>query len=322
MPFVSSRIHPRLGFPCFFHTPRRLFIASGFSLEEAMPNSRPRHRHHKDPTALFLPPPILHERYQLDPRSIGSGGGARVYRAWDPFQGKHVVLKRAHLSHKHEKALYAEAETLSGLHHPAIPAFVEYFEEDGRAYLVETWMEGKPMKHLRSFTLAHILWIGRQLCDVLEYLHRQHLVHRDIAPGNILVNMKNQTLSLLDFGLARLEPCATHGGEVTDGMDRAAGTPGYVAPEQWSKGAVSRACDIYGLGMVLGCALTNCQPHEVIAVRSFADLWDNPRTIPAEQVPLLGLLDRMLSSYEERRPDLSEIHFLFSHLSRQLFGTD
>lgn len=287
-----------------------------------MPNSRPHSRRRKRPTALFLPPPILHERYLLDTTSIGSGGSARVYRAWDTFQGKHVVLKRAHLTHKHAEALSAEAEILSGLHHPAIPAFIEYFEEEGRAYLVEAWREGTPMKHLRFFELEHILWIGRSLCDVLDYLHRQHLVHRDIAPGNVLLDLEHQTLSLLDFGLARPESFATHGSDAPDVIERTAGTPGYVAPEQWNEGAISRACDIYGLGMVLLCALTDCQPHEVIAVRSSADLWDDPGTIPAEEVPLLALLDRMLAPHGERRPDLTEIHFLLSHLQRCVFGTD
>ena len=286
-----------------------------------MPNSRP-HPRRKRPTALFLPPPILHKRYLLDPTSIGAGGSARVYRAWDTFQGQHVVLKRAHFSHKHEKALYAEAETLSSLCHPAIPTFVEYFEEDRRAYLVETWMEGTPMKQLHFFTLAHVLWIGQHLCEVLEYLHRQRLVHRDIAPGNVLLHMKHHALSLLDFGLAHVEPGVAPGGDIPDVYERTAGTPGYVAPEQWSEGVVSRACDIYSLGMVLGCALTDSLPVTATAVSSFIELRENPRAITVEERNLLALLDRMVTVQPEKRPDLSEVHFLFSHLSRQLLGTN
>lgn len=284
--------------------------------------SHPHPRRRKPPSALFLPPPILHERYLLDPTSIGVGGSARVYRAWDAIQGKHVALKRARLSHRHSDMLSAEAETLSGLHHPSIPAFIEYFEEEGRAYLAEAWMEGMVMKQLCHFEIEHVLWIGRHLCEVLDYLHRQHLVHRDIAPGNILLNMEKQRLALLDFGLARPEPCATQDHDDSGVIERTAGTPGYVAPEQWNEGKVSPACDIYSLGMVLLGALTGCQHQEIVAVRSSLDLWETPATIPVEEVPLLVLFDRMIASDAAVRPHLTEVHFQICHLQRCLFGTD
>lgn len=292
-----------------------------------MPNFFPQpHRQkqprRKQPSALFLPPPILHKRYQLDSASIGAGGAARVYQAWDTLQGKQVVLKRAHLSQKHRDMLFAEAEMLAGLHHPAIPAFIEYFEEDGRAYLVEACMEGTPMKLLRHFTFAHVLWIGRRFCEVLDYLHRHDVVHRDISPSNILLLMEKQALALLDFGLARPEPDATREDALPSGKERPAGTLGYVAPEQWNDGVVSTACDIYSLGMVLLCALTDCSPQEIVSVRSSFDLWENPATIPGEEVPLLELLDRMIAADAAVRPHLTEVQFCFSYLSRQALGAD
>jgi serine/threonine protein kinase len=231
------------------------------------------------------------------------------------------VLKRAHFSHRHSTALCYEAEILSTLHHPALPPFVEYFEEEGRAYLVEAWMEGTPMKHLRYFELEHILWIGRRLCGVLAYLHRQHLVHRDIAPGNILLDLEHQTLSLLDLGLARLSLPSPHLREAPETLQLTAGTPGYVAPEQWNEGMVSPAADIYSLGMVLGCALTDYEPQEVVAVPSFVDLWDDPRNIPSAILPLLALLDRMIAWHHEKRPTLSEVSRTLSQIEVHLFGT-
>lgn len=275
----------------------------------------------KSPRALFLPPPIVHQRYTLG-QEIGHGGQARVYRAWDSHQGMPVVLKRAHLRTRAEKALYAEAETLAGLHHPAVPAFVAYFEEGGFSYLVETLREGTAMKHLRHFTLAHILWIGYHLSDILTYLHRQHLIHRDLAPGNILLEMEHQSLSLLDFGVACLEPGTALQGAPAAMDELTVGSPGYVAPEQWERGAISPACDIYGMGMVLGCALTDCQPGVATAVSSFAELREHPHTISTEEMQLLRLLDRMVLPNPAERPDLSEVQFLFSHLSRQIPGTD
>jgi eukaryotic-like serine/threonine-protein kinase len=273
----------------------------------------------KSPRALFLPPPIVHQRYKLG-QEIGSGGQARVYRAWDTRQGTHVVLKRAHLSTRAEKALYAEAETIAGLDHPAIPTFVAFFEEGGFSYLVETLREGTAMKHLRHFALEHVLWIGQHLGDVLAYLHQRHLIHRDIAPGNILLEMEHQSLSLLDFGLARPEPCVNQGAAPSSRGELTAGSPGYVAPEQWEQGAINPACDMYGMGMVLGCALTDCQPGVATAVSSFVELLEHPRVISPEEIQLLRLLDRMVLPNPAERPDLSEVQFLFSHLSRQVLG--
>lgn len=279
---------------------------------------RPHRR--RPPSALLLPPPILHERYILD-QEMHSGGCARVYRAWDTCQGMPVALKRAHLSNKHHEALRYEAEILSTLHHPMLPAFLEYFEEGGRAYLAEAWMEGTSIKQLRHFDLEHVLWMGRQLCEVLAYLHRHHLVHRDITPGNILLDLEYQTLSLLDLGLARLSLPSPHLREAPEVLQRAAGTPGYVAPEQWEAGRVSPAADIYSLGMVLGCTLTDCEPQEIVVVPTFADLWDDPRDLPPEILPLLALLDRMITWNPEKRPPLSEVSRTLSQLETRLLGT-
>jgi serine/threonine-protein kinase len=281
---------------------------------------RPR-RKPKDPRALFLPPPIVHERYQLG-QEMGHGGQARVYRAWDRRQGVSVVLKRAHLSTRAEKALCAEAELLAGLHHPAIPTFVAYFEEGGFSYLVETLREGTPMKHLRHFTLAHVLWIGHHLSNVLAYVHQQQVVHRDLAPGNILLDMQRWSLALLDFGLARPAMSVTQGSAHAPREELAAGSPGYVAPEQWEQGVISPSCDIYGMGMVLGCALTDCLPGVATAVASFVELRKHPQTISLEERQLLRLLDRMVLPNPAERPNLSEVQFFFSHLSRQVLGTE
>lgn len=274
-----------------------------------MPPSHSRRPH--APSVLFLPPSTLHWRYHLEHES-GRGGCARVYRAWDTREGKLVALKQAHMSHKHGETICYEAELLSGLHHPAIPAFVEYFEEGGRSYLVEEWRDGTVMKHLRYFDLQHVLWIGLCCCDVLEYLHQHHLVHRDLTPGNVLLDMERKTLSLLDFGLARLDRPSPHFHAAPGRLPLTAGTPGYVAPEQWKDGMVTTAADIYSLGMLLGCALTDCQPEAVLAAQSFCLLWDDPQDIPTEILFVLALLDRMITPQYEERPTLTEVARLLS----------
>ncbi len=102
-------------------------------------------------------------------------------------------------------------------------------------------------------------------------------------------------------------------------MKLAAGTRGYVAPEQWNEGAISPASDIYGMGMVLGCALTDSRPDVAIRASSFAELCE---TLSEEERQLLAFLDRMVAARQDERPELREISCLLSQLSHQRFGID
>jgi serine/threonine protein kinase len=267
-----------------------------------------RSRVSKAPAALIFPLSVLHRRYAVE-CEIGHGGCAHVFRAWDAQAAQVVAIKRAHLSQKSEELLLSEAELLAGLHHPAIPAFLEYFEEDGRCYLVEEWRAGTPMKRMRFFSLPKVLWIGRTLGDVLAYVHSRDLFHGDLAPGNVL--LAEQALSLIDFGFAR---CSSD-------PPRTKGTPGYASPEQWQEGMGSAAGDIFSLGMLLGCALTDTTPEEVQRARSFSNLWDEPGDVPAELVPLLALLDHMIAATPDARPALAEVQQFLHAMERQLIST-
>ncbi|HEU5377151.1 MAG TPA: serine/threonine-protein kinase [Ktedonobacteraceae bacterium] len=277
--------------------------------------ARPRLR--KPPVPLDLPPPVLHRRYELG-NEVGRGGCASVYHAWDIRAGKPVALKRAHWGQQYHAALFHEAETLARLHHPAIPAFVEFFEEAGGAYLAQEWKDGTPLTERQRFSLTEILWIGLQCTEVLAHLHQQRLVHRDIAPGNILLDREHQRLCVLDFGLACLDYSSPHAEEAPPLFASIAGTPGYVAPEHWVEGTVSPAGDIYSLGMLLGCALTGREPPDAVTVPSFAALWDDPRTLPAGLLPLLELLDQMCAFQPEDRPDATTVCSTLTRLQAEL----
>lgn len=282
-----------------------------------MYRTRPRLR--KPPIPLDLPPPVLHRRYERG-NEVGRGGCASVYRAWDRREGQPVALKRAHQGQPYHAALSHEAEALARLHHPAIPAFVASFEEAGSAYLAEEWKDGTPLTEQQRFSLTEILWIGLQCAEVLAHLHQQQLVHRDIAPGNILLDREHQRLSVLDFGLACLDCSSPHTQEALPGIASVAGTAGYVAPEHWTQGTVHPAADIYSLGMLLGGVLTGREPPDAVTVPSFAALWDDPRTLPAGLLPLLDLLDQMCAFQPEDRPDATTVCSTLTRLQAELDG--
>lgn len=203
--------------------------------------------------------------------------------------------------------LRAEADILSSLQHPSIPTFLEYFEEKSRSYLVEEWRPGTPMSRMRFFSLPKVLWIGRRLGAVLAYLHHSQLFHGDLSPGNVLLAEKG--VSVIDFGLAHR----------SGAHPRAKGTPGYAAPEQWDEVRSNAVSDIFSLGMLLGCALTDSEPEEVNRAGSFIHLWDDdPACLPAEFVPLLTFLERMINPSATRRPDLAEVQSTLFSLEQHL----
>ncbi|USR91104.1 serine/threonine protein kinase [Phormidium yuhuli AB48] len=155
---------------------------------------------------------------------------------------------------------YQEATQLSKLgEHPHIPTLFAFFEEDGRLYLVQEYVDGQTLWHEMersgAFSETKIREILVQLLPVLRYVHQNKVIHRDITPVNILRRNRDGKLMLIDFGVSKQltkTALAEPGTKV--------GTMGYAPLEQLRSGQAYPASDIYSLGVTCLQLLTNTRP--------------------------------------------------------------
>jgi serine/threonine-protein kinase len=195
---------------------------------------------------------------------IGRGGQGVVFRARQKSLNRNVALKVIGLGQwatpAHLKRFRLEAEAAASLDHPYIVPIYEVGEQDGQCYFSMKFIEGGQLDEVVKHTPISIRQAAELMAKVartVHYAHEHGILHRDIKPGNILLDAKGET-HLTDFGLARLvesESTVTRTLEVL-------GTPSYMAPEQAAgdNAKLTRATDVYGLGAVLYQLLTGHPP--------------------------------------------------------------
>ena len=195
---------------------------------------------------------------------MGRGGQGIVYRARQKSLNRTVALKIVGLgpwaTERHLKRFHLEAEAAASLDHPCIVPIYEIGERDGSCYFSMKLVEGGPLNEVagRGQMSPHQgAEIIARLARTLHYAHQRGVLHRDIKPGNILIDAKGDP-HLTDFGLARLVETESTVTRTTEAL----GTPSYMAPEQ-AKGnspQLTSATDVYGLGAVLYHLLTGHPP--------------------------------------------------------------
>jgi serine/threonine protein kinase/tetratricopeptide (TPR) repeat protein len=205
---------------------------------------------------------------------IGRGGQGVVFRARQKSLNRTVALKVIGLGQwatkAHLKRFRLEAEAAAKLEHPGIVPIHEVGERDGSCYFSMKFVEGGQLDEVvrsatadsscgerASMSIRQAVELIAKVARTVHYAHEHGILHRDIKPGNILLDAKGEP-HLTDFGLARLletESSVTHTLDVL-------GTPSYMAPEQavGNNAAVSSATDVYGLGAVLYQLLTGHPP--------------------------------------------------------------
>jgi TolB-like protein/Tfp pilus assembly protein PilF len=195
---------------------------------------------------------------------IGRGGQGVVFRARQKSLNRIVALKVIGLGHwateAHLKRFRLEAEAAARLEHPGIVPIHEVGERDGSCYFSMKFVEGGQLDEVvrrAPMSIRQAAELIVKVARTVHYAHEHGILHRDIKPGNILLDAKGEP-HLTDFGLARLVESES---SVTQTLD-VLGTPSYMAPEQavGNNAAVSNATDVYGLGAVLYQLLTGQPP--------------------------------------------------------------
>ena len=201
---------------------------------------------------------------------IGRGGMGAVYlaqRADGEFDQQVAikVVKRGMDTDEIVRRFRDERRLLARLQHPAIARLYDGgVTDDGRPYLVMEHIVGKPIDAYcrdRRLSIAQRLDLFRNVCDAVQYAHRNLIVHRDLKPANILVTDDGDA-KLLDFGIARLiEEDADVESTVTRPGRRML-TPQYASPEQLLGEPITTASDTYSLGVILYLMITGRHPFE------------------------------------------------------------
>ena len=195
---------------------------------------------------------------------IGRGGQGVVYRARQKSLNRTVALKIIGLgpwtTEVHLKRFRREAETAAHLEHPCIVPIYEVGERDGQCYFSMKLIEGGQLDEVvkeTSISIRQAAELVAKVARTVHYAHEHGILHRDIKPGNILLDAQGEP-HLTDFGLARL----VEGDSTITSTLEVMGTPSYMAPEQGAgeHTKISKATDVYGLGAVLYQLLTSHPP--------------------------------------------------------------
>jgi Tol biopolymer transport system component/tRNA A-37 threonylcarbamoyl transferase component Bud32 len=195
---------------------------------------------------------------------IGRGGMGVVYLAervdGEVRQRAAVKLMHPGWSEVQRDRFLREREILAGLAHPGIAHLLDAGHlDDGQPYLAMEYVEGQPIdRYCEGFSVRQKVALFLKVCAAVAYLHRSHVLHRDLKPTNILLTALGEP-KLLDFGIAKIVDLD---GDAAATQLRML-TPDYASPEQVAGGVVGTQSDVYALGAVLHRLLTGQPPQKV-----------------------------------------------------------
>ena len=194
---------------------------------------------------------------------LGHGTSGIVYLAWDGLLGKHVALKEISLQAADEARFLEEARVLDRLRHPNIVQVNGVDRIDGHLIIDMEYVKGpnlqEYMRRRGKLPIREALTIATQICDALDFAHRNHTVHRDIKPANVLITREG-VAKIVDFGLAEILGSGSYAG--------GAGTYAYMAPEDFAEEERSdHRSDIWAAGVTLYELVTGERPFQAVKAK-------------------------------------------------------
>ncbi|MUG95176.1 protein kinase [Scytonema sp. UIC 10036] len=231
--------------------------------------------------AEIQPGTLIGHRYLIN-KLLGKGGFGRTYLVYDTQRfGEPCVLKEfvppntsERLLNKYRDLFEREAKVLYQINHPQIPKFLAWLTEQERLFILQEYIEGQTYSQLlrdrqsrqkKPFSEAEVIQWLLELLPVLDYLHQLNIIHRDIAPDNVILSPKQSKPVLIDFGIVKQKVSEVWNADPENDqysvMGSVVGKIGYSPPEQLRLGQCYPCSDLYALGVSAIVLLTGKMPN-------------------------------------------------------------
>ncbi|MEU2587447.1 protein kinase [Streptomyces avermitilis] len=252
-------------------------------------------------------------RYRLV-ESIGQGGMGRVWRATDEMLDRQVAVKEMRIDGldaedtrtRRERTL-REARATARINHPNVVRIYDVVDESDRLWIVMELVDGRSLERIvmedGPLGPGETARIGRELVAALRQVHAGGVLHRDIKPGNVLVENRGRRVVLTDFGIAAIQDA-----KALTMVGMLVGSPDYMAPERVSGRPQGPPSDVWSLGATLCAALGGHSPfsRSTTLATLHAVLYEEPE-LPAEAGELRQILAALLEKEPSVRPGLEEV---------------
>jgi hypothetical protein len=225
---------------------------------------------------------------------IGTGGMAGVFRAHQPSMNRNVAIKIMAENYSGDelfsRRFINEGRVIAQLEHANILPVYDFGEQDGVLYIVMRYLDAGTLGDRiteEGMPLDEVVRIFSQLASALSYAHSRKVIHRDLKPGNVLIDAQGHAY-LTDFGIAK----SLEADQNLTGTDNVVGTPNYMAPEQGLGEPIDNRADIYALGVMLFEMLTGQRPFDAdsqmaVMLKHIQEPPPAPRSINPDVPPLV-----------------------------------